>query len=205
MIDFLRGTLAHLEHDYIVLDVNGVGYRLFCPNPFQFQNDREITVFVHHHVREDAILLYGFESREEQALFRKLLDVSGIGPRVALGILAGCRPEALIAAVQQENVAFLTKLQGIGKKTAQRMVLDLKDKLGAVEVTALSNAASNAQALGIAPGGMANWMEAKEGLMALGMTEQELDLAWQTMKDQVQESDTVDQVMKAALKVLYKG
>ena len=87
---FLRGQVVHLESEYIVLDVQGVGYRVFCPNPYAFaKTDGTITVFTHHHVREDAILLFGFPTREEQKLFRKLIEVSGIGPRVALGILGG--------------------------------------------------------------------------------------------------------------------
>src|SRR5690606_2872918 len=89
-----------------------------------------ITVHVHYHVREDAILLYGFESREQKQLFRKLIDVTGIGPKVALGLLSAGAPEALVQAIQQENYSYLTKLPGVGKKTAQRIVLDLKDKLG---------------------------------------------------------------------------
>lgn len=117
MIDFLRGKVAHREPEYAVIDVHGVGYRVFCPNPFALPDKTEdITVYIHHHVREDAILLFGFPTREEQALFRRLLDVSGIGPKVALGMLSGARPEAIVAAVQQENVTFLTKLPGIGKK-----------------------------------------------------------------------------------------
>ena len=135
MIDFLRGKVALRESDYAVLDVNGVGYRVFCPNPYALSHkeNEDVTMFIHYHVREDAHLLFGFITRDEQSLFRLLLDVSGIGPKVALGILAaGGRPEAVILAISQENLAFLTKLPGIGKKTAQRIILDLKDKLGSV-------------------------------------------------------------------------
>src|SRR5690606_1770683 len=92
MIDFLRGKVAHREPEYVVLDVHGVGYRVFCPNPYALADEGETTLYIHHHVREDAILLFGFPTREEQSLFRKLLEVSGIGPKVALGILSGGRP-----------------------------------------------------------------------------------------------------------------
>ncbi|MCK9906649.1 Holliday junction branch migration protein RuvA, partial [Frankia sp. Cpl3] len=88
-------------------------------------------------VREDAILLYGFASRDERNLFRKLLDVSGIGPKGGLAILAAAAPEQIVLAVQQENVAYLTKFPGIGKKTAQRMILDLKDKLDGYTPTSI--------------------------------------------------------------------
>ncbi len=137
MIDFVRGWIAHREMDYIVVDVNGVGYRVFVANPYapQLNDSEEVTLFIHYSVREDAHLLYGFITREEQWLFRRLLEVTGIGPRVAMGVLAGGRPEAVIAAIQQENLAFLTKLPGIGRKTAQRIVLDLKDKLSAASMS----------------------------------------------------------------------
>lgn len=207
MIDYLYGKVVHLETEYIVVDVQGVGYRVFCPNPYFFaKSEKPVTVYIHHHVREDAILLFGFSSREEQKLFRKLLDVSGIGPKVALGVLAGGRPETLVAAIQQENLAFLTKLPGIGKKTAQRMVLDLKDKLDHVglglDLTAgglLMGTASDT-----ALGGGA-WPEAKEALQALGYTEAELDRVWHTMKGSASDADSVDQLMKRALQLLFKG
>ncbi|MUT67293.1 Holliday junction branch migration protein RuvA [Paenibacillus sp. NEAU-GSW1] len=213
MIDFLRGLVAHLESEYIVLEVRDVGYRVFTPNPYAFAGKEEaITVFIHHHVREDAVLLYGFETREEQALFRKLLEVSGIGPRVALGILAGGRPDAVIAAIHQENLAFLTKLPGIGKKTAQRMVLDLKDKLsgfvsdaGLLAAAGLApSAPSSALSAGMQGTGTA-WEEAREALASLGYTQAELDKAWASLQPSVTADETVDSLMKRALQQLFKG
>lgn len=208
MIDFLRGKTAHREPEYVVLDVNGVGYRVFCPNPYALTDkSEEVTLYIHHHVREDAILLFGFPTREEQSLFRKLLDVSGIGPKVALGILSAGRPEAVVAAVQQENVAFLMKLPGIGKKTAQRIILDLKDKLGSVAVgfdlpgTEAAQLASGAAA----PNGGGAWAEAKEALLALGYTETEADRAWTIVKTKASEGETADSLIKRALQALYAG
>ncbi|MDF2722993.1 MAG: ATP-dependent helicase RuvA [Paenibacillus sp.] len=207
MIDFLRGSIAYRESDYVVLDVNGVGYRVFCPNPFAFEDKEETKAYIHHHVREDAILLFGFPTREEQSLFRKLLEVSGIGPKVALGILSGSRPEAVALAIQQENIAFLTKLPGIGKKTAQRIILDLKDKLAAsgsglgliageavLQGAIVANSASNSA-----------WSEAKEALLALGYTEMEADRAWEAVKPKAKESDAADTLIKLALAALYKA
>ena len=118
MIEYLRGQVAYAESDYVVLDVQGVGYQIYCGNPFRFDHNQPLTIYTHHHVREDAMTLYGFTSREELALFRQLLDVSGIGPKVALGILNGGSPKDVLLAIHQENVAFLTRLPGIGKKTA---------------------------------------------------------------------------------------
>ncbi|MFD0962350.1 Holliday junction branch migration protein RuvA [Paenibacillus chungangensis] len=209
MIDFLRGKIVHIDAEYVVVDVRDVGYRVFTPNPYEFVGkDEAATIYIHHHVREDAILLYGFLSREQQTLFRKLLDVSGIGPRVALGILSAGRPETIIAAIQQENIGFLTKLPGIGKKTAQRMILDLKDKLlGASDAASLAAAGivsepadgDNGQGSGTA------WQEARDGLAALGYTASELDAAWNKMKDSVTPEITVDALMKLALQQLFKG
>lgn len=205
MIDFVRGQVAHLESDYVVLDVQGIGYRIYCPNPYVFaaMNDQATTVYTHHHVREDAILLYGFPTREEQRLFRKLIEVSGIGPRVALGILSGGQPDHVVAAIQQENISFLTKLPGIGKKTAQRMILDLKDKLDGLGGPSLFDEPVNMKETdgGMNPG----WPEAREGLKALGYTDAELDRVWQQLKDSVTPAEEVDSVMKKALKLLYAG
>lgn len=206
MIDFLRGNIVFIETDYIVIEVNGVGYRVFCANPQSFSDDSEVPaqVFIYHNVREDAILLFGFQTREEQALFRRLLDVSGIGPRVALGILSGGRPEAVIAAIQQENLAFLTKLPGIGMKTAQRMILDLKDKLGAV--IPFQSKSVDSKGVQLAPGNRfygSNWEDAKTGLMALGYSDAEIDLVRHGIKAQVKETDSPEVLIKAALKALY--
>ncbi|AZK46532.1 Holliday junction branch migration protein RuvA [Paenibacillus lentus] len=205
MIDFVRGQVAHLENDYVVLDVQGIGYRIYCPNPYAFgtKSEETTTVYTHHHVRDDAILLYGFPTREEQRLFRKLIEVSGIGPRVALGILSGGHPDHVVAAVQQENIAFLTKLPGIGKKTAQRMILDLKDKLDGLGGPSLFDElpADVEEMDGLNP----SWPEAREGLKALGYTDVELDRVWQQLKDSVKPTEEVDSVMKKALKLLYAG
>ncbi|WP_219837950.1 Holliday junction branch migration protein RuvA [Paenibacillus sp. R14(2021)] len=210
MIDYVKGRVVHLDTEYVVVDVRDIGYQVFTPNPYAFAKSEEIiTIYTHHHVREDATLLFGFASREEQAMFRKLLDVSGIGPRVALGILAGGKPETIAAAIQQENLTFLTKLPGIGKKTAQRMVLDLKDKLDAIpggfSFAAAGIVLEDAGSKDMFAEGGLNWREAREALMALGYTAAELDRAWQGMKATEVPNETVDALMKRALQQLFKG
>ncbi|MFS0727384.1 Holliday junction branch migration protein RuvA [Paenibacillus sp. 1P07SE] len=204
MIDFIRGQVVHWETEYIVLDVRDVGYQVFTPSPYAFASRQEpVTVYTHHHVREDAMLLYGFATREEQRLFRQLLEVSGIGPRVALGILAGGRPEAVVSAIQQENLGFLTKLPGIGRKTAQRMILDLKDKLAALPAGDHPLESGELEAAA-GTDGSAVWREAREALTALGYTQAELDRAWQGLKDEA-EGASVEVLMKKALQHLFKG
>ncbi len=204
MIDFLTGPVVHLENDYVVLDVRSVGYRVFCPNPYAFaKTEGEVTLYIHYHVREDATLLFGFPTRDEQKLFRKLIEVSGIGPKVALGILSGGNPDLVVSAIYQENITFLTKLPGIGKKTAQRMILDLKDKLdgfgAGVILGGLFTVPEPQQGDG------SSWSEAREGLKALGYTETELDSVWLKIKDDITYEDTIDVLMKRALKLLYAG
>ncbi|MHA6485129.1 Holliday junction branch migration protein RuvA [Paenibacillus sp. strain BS8-2] len=212
MIDYLRGPVVHIEAEYIVMDVRDIGYRVFTPNPYAFAGkDEPKVVYIHHHVREDAIHLFGFETREQQTLFRKLLDVSGIGPRVALGILSAGRPESIVGAIQQENLSYLTKLPGIGKKTAQRMILDLKDKLAFADADGLLfSAAGFAAELGAGDTGSGQgagtaWEEAREALAALGYTAAELDRAWNGLQGSVTAEETVDSLMKRALQQLFKG
>lgn len=205
MIDFLKGIVDYIEQDFVVIDVQGVGYRVYCPDPHVFEIEKESKIFIHHHVREDAILLYGFSTRDEQRLFRKLLDVNGIGPRVALGMLSAIRPEALVTAIEQENISMLTKLPGIGRKTAQRIIIDLKDKLqeigGLAEKSDDLFHTSSVTTLT----GDENWQLAKEGLLALGITDKEAEEAWMNIQAETNEHSSVDQIMKSALKVLYKG
>lgn len=129
MIERLRGEIFLIENEYIGVDVQGVGYQVYVVNPYQFEVGTNATIYIHHVVREDASLLYGFAIQEERNLFRSLLAVSGVGPKAALGILSAGTPSQIVSAIQAENIAFLTKLPGIGKKTAQRLILDLKDKL----------------------------------------------------------------------------
>ena len=99
MIEFLNGKINYIDTQYIVLEVNNVGYQVYCANPFIYQTDSELTVYTYQYVREDAIKLFGFKTREEKALFEKLLNVSGIGPKGALAILATGDPGQVIQAI----------------------------------------------------------------------------------------------------------
>ena len=132
MIGSLKGTVAQLEAEYCIVDTaGGVGYRVFMPSAHlaQLVLGKEIRIHVHTAVREDAILLYGFLSREYYDLFEILLTVSGVGPKMALGILSAIKPDAFYTAVSNKDIKMLVKLPGVGKKTAERMLLELKDKV----------------------------------------------------------------------------
>lgn len=134
MIGYLRGKVLDAGPETILLDVAGVGYQLAIPLSTYAELDRSdkaeaIGLFVHTHVRADAIELFGFWTARERSLFELLISVSGIGPRLARVILSGMAPEELVRSISSENVVRLTAIQGIGKKTAQRMVIELKDKV----------------------------------------------------------------------------
>lgn len=132
MIAHLRGRIFDKQPNRIIVDVSGVGYDVAVPlSTFYGLGDAgaEIALRIHTHVREDALLLYGFATRLEQELFEKLISVSGIGPKVALAVLSGIEPNDLIKAIQRGDLARLTAIPGVGKKTSERIVLELKDRL----------------------------------------------------------------------------
>lgn len=132
MIGHLRGKLQRKETDRLVIDVGGVGYRVSVPlSTFYELPDAgtEVGLRIHTHVRDDAIELYGFRTATEEALFHALVSVTGIGPRLAITILSGMESDALLSALADQDLARLTSIPGIGKKTAERMALELRDKV----------------------------------------------------------------------------
>jgi Holliday junction DNA helicase RuvA len=143
VIAHLRGRLIEKQPNRVVIDVNGVGYDVSVPlSTFYGLGDLgvEIALRVHTHVREDALSLFGFATRLEQELFERLIAVSGIGPKLALGVLSGIEPADLIAAIHHADLARLTAIPGVGKKTAERLVVELKDRLPKVEHTPVPTA-----------------------------------------------------------------
>ncbi len=133
MIARLRGRVVARNANGLVLDVNGVGYLVHATPSVARLGDGEITVETHTHVREDALQLFGFASAAERELFELLLGVNGVGPKVALAIVSGSPPSELRRAIAREDTARFEAIPGIGRKTAQRVVLELKEKLGVVQ------------------------------------------------------------------------
>jgi Holliday junction DNA helicase RuvA len=132
MIAHLRGKLAQKDPARVIVDVNGVGYEVFVPlTTFAAlpEAGSEVSIDIHTHVREDLIALYGFSTRRERTIFEKLMTISGIGPKLAVTILSGGSVEDLVTAIKRSDLARLTAIPGVGKKTAERIVLELKDKL----------------------------------------------------------------------------
>jgi len=132
VIAHLRGRVLEKHPNRLVVDVNGVGYDVFVPLSTFYglgEAGAEIALRIHTHVREDALALYGFTTLLEQELFERLIGVSGIGPKLALAVLSGIEPPELMRAIERGDVARLTAIPGVGKKTSERIVLELKDRL----------------------------------------------------------------------------
>ena len=194
MYEFLIGEIDFVHHEYVVLNVNGIGYRIFCPNPFVYRQTKgTVKIYTHHYVRDDAMHLYGFQTREEKELFVKLLNVTGIGPKGGLAILASGEPQAVVRAIENEDEKFLMKFPGVGKKTARQIILDLKGKL--TEFT-VEMKPSDAQAES------GSLSEVKEALKALGYSDGEISKVLPKLAEQ---SAATDILIKKALQLLIQS
>lgn len=200
MIGFLRGKVAHIFSDYCFLDVRDVGYRVFISHQTHthLSIGEEVMLYVHTHVREDAILLYGFFSPEEYDLFQHLISISGIGPKVAQGILSATTANDFYRMIHQKDVRAITKLPGIGKKTAERIILELKDKLTS---TSFDDSASADQTM-VFDKGMENNMvaEATEALLSLGFQQSEIQSVFKKKSD----GESTEKLIRYALAELQR-
>ena len=139
MIAFLRGRVLTKQPNLIIIDVQGVGYQVHVPLSTYYDvgdEGADVALRIHTHVREDVLQLYGFLTTLEQQLFERLIGISGIGPKLAIAVLSGIEPADLVSAVQRADVARLTTIPGVGKKTSERIVLELKDRLAQLVVPA---------------------------------------------------------------------
>ena len=195
MYEYLNGELAHILPTAIVVDVHGVGYQVVFANPYRLQDSlkKQIKVLVQQVVREDSITLYGFISSEERELFQRLISVSGIGPKSAMSILANDDTEGFVNAVESGNVTYLTKFPGVGKKTAQQIILDLKGKFEILPEEATKAVVSTNQA---------TLEEAKEALLGLGYSAKEITKIWKSLEAAA--PSTTQEALKVAFKLLMK-
>ncbi|MFD2446194.1 Holliday junction branch migration protein RuvA [Bacillus sp. CGMCC 1.16607] len=204
MFDYIKGNIQFVSPEYVVIDNNGIGYQIYTPNPFIYSEKigkESIIIFTYHYVREDVIALYGFSSREEKTLFTKLLNVTGIGPKGALAILASGQPQQVVQAIENEDENFLVKFPGVGKKTARQMILDLKGKLQQLVPDLFPNLFSEDDDLIQGNDGSDTLEEAILALQALGYAEKELKKIIPELKKQ---KLTTDQYIKLALQKLFK-
>jgi len=129
MYDYFKGIITKQFANYIVCECNGVGYKIYTPNPYTFKLNEIETVYVYTHVREDEDTIYGFNSEEERNFFLKLINVKGLGPKMGLTMLATRSIAGIVDAIDRENILYLKKIPKIGEKLARQLVLDLKGKL----------------------------------------------------------------------------
>lgn len=142
MYNYIRGKITYLESNHVVLECAGIGYNVFVANPYSYEEDEEVTIFLYNQLREDENSLYGFKTKEERDLFLKLLSVKGLGPKVGLGFFATGSVAGIVDAIERENVLYLKKFPKVGEKLAKQIVLDLKGKLGSIDVKSSSNSDS---------------------------------------------------------------
>ncbi len=197
MISYIRGLLERRAETFIIIESGGIGYQVFV-SPATLarlpQTGAEVKVYTYLDVKEGGISLYGFSSSEEQEMFHKLLTVSGVGPKGALGFLAQLSPQQLILAILSDDVKTLCQAPGVGRKTAQRVVLELKDKFRTEE--ALEQGEMWQRELS-PTGGTDARFEAIDAMMALGYSRNEAGKAVNAI---AAEGMTTEDILKAALK-----
>ncbi len=200
MFAYIKGVLEEKNENYVVIDVGGIGYKVFMPtNSIQQLPERGENVKVHtyYYVREDNISLFGFTTLEELKMFELLLSVSGIGTKSALATLSEITPSAFALSIITGDVSTLVKIPGVGNKTAQRMILELKDKLKTENAVAKPK---TGEFVGNNQTGQA-LEEASSALLVLGYTKKEID---QVLRDSQLASLSVEDMIKEALKRLSK-
>lgn len=203
MISFIRGLVADTTETSIILEAGGIGYEIFMTGNSIEQASRadgELKIHTYFHVREDVMQLYGFLSKDDLEMFRLLLSVNGIGPKAALGVLAGLTADELRFAVLSDDVKTISKAPGIGKKTAQKLILELKDKLKLED--AFEKKLAHEQEAASITGAMLHdgRQEAVEALVALGYSNTDAMRAVRKVTDV--SPDDVEGLLKAALKQL---
>lgn len=134
MYNYIKGKITIIENNFIVIDNSAIGYGVFVANPYSYELNEETTVYLYNVIREDENSLYGFKSKEERDLFLKLLGVKGLGPKVGIGFFATGSVKGIIDAIERENVLYLKKFPKVGEKLAKQIVLDLKGKLGTIDL-----------------------------------------------------------------------
>ena len=184
MYEYIKGKIVNQESNYIVLDNNGIGYLVYVSNPYSFELDKEYIVYTYQYVREDENTLYGFKNKEEKDLFLKLIDVKGLGPKMALPILATGSIAGIIDAIERENILYLKKFPKIGDKVARQIVLDLKGKLGATNTNTST----------------ADYEELIEVLKGLGYKQGDISKVLPQIKTDLNIEDQIKEALKLLLK-----
>lgn len=198
MIAYLRGTVQYVTADAVVLNVNGVGYEVFCSGSAHVKlwGGKEGEVYTYLQVKEDGVALYGFSSLDEKNMFLKLISVSGVGPKMGIAVLSAMSTADLAAAIAMSDVRKLCTVKGLGKKTAERIVLELKEKVA--KDAAMQSGASDFVA---AP--QSGDEDAILGLMSMGFTRAECEKGVKAAHESG--ASTIEEIIQVALRNLYRG
>jgi len=190
MIGKLKGKIEYVRNGYVIIDVNGVGYRVFVSELTlgKIVKKEDVQLHIHTNVREDHITLYGFADQEELDMFEMLLSISGVGPKAGLAILTIASPAMIRKAILQEDSSILTRVSGVGKKTAERIILELKNKIAGIP-----GKKGEAEATG--------HQEVVDALMTMGYSAAE---ARQALKSVPKDVDDISQQIKLALQGMKK-
>jgi Holliday junction DNA helicase RuvA len=202
VIGFLKGRLAVKQPPMLLVDVNGVGYELEAPMSTFYglpATGEPVALFTHLVVREDAHILYGFAAESERRLFRALLKVSGVGPKIALGILSGASVEDFLRIIEAEDIGMLTRIPGIGRKTAERVIIEMRDNVQKLAATAATMAGAPAALVGAAPSPQS---EAFAALIALGYKPPEVT---KLLKSADEPGLSTTEIIRRALKSAVKA
>lgn len=200
MIAFVRGTAVDMTENSVIVETGGIGYEIYMTGTdlSQIHMGEEVKIHTYFNVREDAMQLYGFRSKDDLQMFKLLLGVNGVGPKAAVGVLAGITADELRFAILSDDVKTLSKAPGIGKKTAQKLILELKDKMkleDAFEIKLAHEQEKAAAGLGEVSDGR---QEAVEALVALGYSSTDALRAVRKVTDVA--PDDVEGLLKVALK-----
>ncbi len=183
MFEYIKGKVEDIESNYIIIDNNNIGYKIYTASPYSFNINDEYTIYIYQHIREDENTLFGFKTKEDRNLFLKLIDVKGLGPKMALPMLATGSTSGIIDAIERENILYLKKFPKIGDKVARQIILDLKGKL--VSGNEIASSVND---------------ELVEALSSLGYKNQDI----KRVASKVDCSLTIENQIKDALKLLLK-
>ena len=184
MYGYIKGTIKEIESNYVIIYNNDIGYIIYVPNPYYYRLDEIYTIYTYTHIREEEYSLYGFANKEQLNLFLKLIQVKGVGPKMALPMLATGSVEGIYDAIERENILYLKKFPKIGEKVARQIILDLKGKVNGAQMSLITN----------------NNNELIDALLALGYKQADV----KKVVNNVTNTLTIEEQIKEALKLLLK-
>ena len=185
MYGYIKGIIKEIESNYVIIDNHDIGYIIYVPNPYYYKLDETYTIYTYTQVREDEYSLYGFNTKDQLNLFLKLIEVKGVGPKMALPMLATGSPEGIYDAIERENILYLKKFPKIGEKVARQIILDLKGKVNGAQMSLLTTKNNN---------------ELVDALLALGYKQADV----KKIVTKVNADLTIEEQIKEALKLLLK-